>query len=449
MADGRDRSPSDRARTCCGGARRWPASPAPGSASPRASTSGSASRRCSPSPPTSGWPPCAATRRATLEPETLIDEWMKSVGEGVAGYVTPKVAVGAVVGNDEGRILLVQRADSGIWLYPTGWADVGYSASEVAVKEVHEETGIECEVVRLIAVLDGLRLGFTRMPLYSLVFHCRAIGGDLAAHPLETTDVGLFARGRAARAAGRLRAVGRPRVRRHPRRGAGRALRRTERQALAWLRSSGRRWPSWPSQVRRKERAAVEVVDQALAAIEAGNDALNAFVAVDAELARRAAADGRRRRRPRRGPGPARRRALRREGPRGLRRHADLPRLAAVQGRPAGGGGLDPGRPHAGRRRGADRQDGRARVRHAQLHQDEGVGHHPQPVGPGPHARWLERRVRGRGRRRARADRHRERRRRVDPHPGRLHRPRRAQGRLRAHPAPRPVRLADRGATGC
>ena len=72
---------------------------------------------------------------------------MKGVGEGVPGYVTPKVAVGAVVGNDDGEILLVQRADSGIWLYPTGWADVGYSAAEVAVKEVQEETGIECEVV--------------------------------------------------------------------------------------------------------------------------------------------------------------------------------------------------------------------------------------------------------------------------------------------------------------
>ncbi len=126
------------------------------------------------------------------EPEELVAEWMKSVGKGVPGYVTPKVAVGAVVGDDEGRILLVQRADSGIWLYPTGWADVGYSASEVAVKEVREETGVRCEVVRLIAVLDGLRLGFTRVPLYSLVFHCRAVGGDLAAHPLETSDVGWF-----------------------------------------------------------------------------------------------------------------------------------------------------------------------------------------------------------------------------------------------------------------
>ena len=118
---------------------------------------------------------------------------MKAVGEGVPGYVTPKVAVGAVVGNDKGEILLVKRADSGVWLYPTGWADIGYSASEVVVKEVLEETGIEVEPVRLIMVLDGLRLGFTRIPLYSLVFLCKATGGELSAHPLECADVGWFA----------------------------------------------------------------------------------------------------------------------------------------------------------------------------------------------------------------------------------------------------------------
>ena len=123
----------------------------------------------------------------------LIEEWMRSVGKGVPGYVTPKVAVGAAVGNDQGEILLVQRADSGVWLYPTGWADVGYSAAEVVVKEVEEETGIDVEVVRLIAVLDGLRIGLSRIPLYSLVFQCRPIGGQLRAHPLECSDVGWFA----------------------------------------------------------------------------------------------------------------------------------------------------------------------------------------------------------------------------------------------------------------
>jgi ADP-ribose pyrophosphatase YjhB (NUDIX family) len=121
-------------------------------------------------------------------------EWMAQIGEGVPGYATPKVAVGAAVANDRGELLLIQRADSGIWLYPTGWCDIGYSAPEVVVKEVEEETGILAEPVRLIGVLDGLRLGTSRIPLYSLLFFCRQIGGELHPHPLECSDAGWFTR---------------------------------------------------------------------------------------------------------------------------------------------------------------------------------------------------------------------------------------------------------------
>ncbi len=123
-----------------------------------------------------------------------VTEWLGDVGRGVPGYATPKVAVGAAVTNDAGELLLIQRADSGIWLYPTGWCDVGYSAPEVVVKEVLEETGIEVEPVRLIGVLDGMRLGVSRIPLYSLIFFCRATGGSLKIHPLECTDAGWFTR---------------------------------------------------------------------------------------------------------------------------------------------------------------------------------------------------------------------------------------------------------------
>ena len=139
---------------------------------------------------------------------------MDTVGKGVPGYVTPKVAVGAAVGNDQGELLLIQRADSGIWLYPTGWCDVGYSAAEVVVKEVEEETGIEVEPVRLIAVLDGLRLGFTRVPLYSLLFYCRALGGTLQAAPARVPRRGLVHPGHHALPARRIGALGRHRLRR-------------------------------------------------------------------------------------------------------------------------------------------------------------------------------------------------------------------------------------------
>lgn len=136
----------------------------------------------------------ADTEAVEVQRETdhFVQEWMQSIGEGIPGYVTPKVAIGAIVGNSNGEILLVQRKDSGIWLYPTGWADVGYSPAEVAVKEVSEETGISCEPQRLLGVVDGQRMGFSRFGMYMLLFHCVATGGDLKPHPLETADVGWF-----------------------------------------------------------------------------------------------------------------------------------------------------------------------------------------------------------------------------------------------------------------
>ncbi|MFV0308711.1 MAG: NUDIX hydrolase N-terminal domain-containing protein [Desertimonas sp.] len=129
------------------------------------------------------------------EQDHFVQEWLQSVGVGVPGYVTPKVAIGAVVGNDAGQILLVQRKDSGVWLYPTGWADIGYSPAEVAVKEVEEETGIRCEPRRLMSVIDGQRMGFSRFGMYMLLFHCQAVGGELVGHPLECADVGWFEEG--------------------------------------------------------------------------------------------------------------------------------------------------------------------------------------------------------------------------------------------------------------
>ena len=131
-----------------------------------------------------------AVRRET---DHFVQEWMESIGEGVPGYVTPKVAVGAIVGNDSGENLLEQRKHSWIWLYPTGRADGGYSPAEVAVKEVSEETGIDCEPLRLLGVVDGQRMGFSRFGMYMLLFHCTATGGELTPHPLETADVGWFA----------------------------------------------------------------------------------------------------------------------------------------------------------------------------------------------------------------------------------------------------------------
>ena len=82
-------------------------------------------------------------------------------------------------------------------------------------------------------------------------------------------------------------------------------------------------------------------------------------------------------------------------------------------------------------RRGRPRQDEPARAGDLRLHRDRGLGHHPQPLGPRPHAGRLQRRLRRGAGRRALRRRVGVGRRRVDPHPRRALRPVRAEAAAR------------------
>lgn len=138
--------------------------------------------------------------RADLTPDpelaqAMYERWRSEVGSGVPGYVTPKVGVGAVVFNDRDELLLIERPTHH-WLFPTGWADVGYTPAEVAVKEVREETGLNVTPLRLIAVYDIRHLFEVNMAqhFYSLIFYCRLDGGELTLRPHEALNAGFFAR---------------------------------------------------------------------------------------------------------------------------------------------------------------------------------------------------------------------------------------------------------------
>ncbi|MED3727195.1 NUDIX hydrolase [Priestia endophytica] len=108
---------------------------------------------------------------------------------GEVGYPTPKVAVRAVV-FQENKILMVQEEQDGLWSLPGGWADVGLSPREVVVKEVKEEAGIEVEPVRLLAVFDQHHHDHppSFFHIYNLYLLCEVKGGELKAG-METLDV--------------------------------------------------------------------------------------------------------------------------------------------------------------------------------------------------------------------------------------------------------------------
>lgn len=109
------------------------------------------------------------------------------------GYVTPKVDVRAATFKDD-KILLVREKSSGQWSIPGGWADIGYSAGEIATKETFEEAGIKTKPTRLIAIKDMQKNHYPKKNLnyiYKLFFECHPVNEDLHSG-VETSDVKYF-----------------------------------------------------------------------------------------------------------------------------------------------------------------------------------------------------------------------------------------------------------------
>jgi ADP-ribose pyrophosphatase YjhB (NUDIX family) len=109
---------------------------------------------------------------------------------------TPLAAGDAAVIDDEGRILLIQRADNGKWAMPGGALEVGETPAAGVVREALEETGVYCRPVALVGVFDSRFCGtMSRHQLYMFVFLCEPLDCPEIAEPshaLEVTDKGWF-----------------------------------------------------------------------------------------------------------------------------------------------------------------------------------------------------------------------------------------------------------------
>ena len=71
--------------------------------------------------------------------------------------MTPVVAVGAIVFDDAGRVLLVRRGrppGEGLWTVPGGKLEPRESLADAVVREVREETGLDVACGDLVAVVE-------------------------------------------------------------------------------------------------------------------------------------------------------------------------------------------------------------------------------------------------------------------------------------------------------
>src|SRR5215212_6223486 len=62
-------------------------------------------------------------------------------------------AAGGVVMRDDGKVALVHRPEYDDWTLPKGKLDPGESFEQAALREVWEETGLRCRLVRSLPVV--------------------------------------------------------------------------------------------------------------------------------------------------------------------------------------------------------------------------------------------------------------------------------------------------------
>ncbi|MDT8911481.1 NUDIX domain-containing protein [Amycolatopsis sp. PS_44_ISF1] len=93
------------------------------------------------------------------------------------------VAVSALIQDDEGRILMIRRTDNDLYSIPGGQLELGETLAEAAVREVREETGIECEVMGVIGLYSDPKHviayddGEVRQE-FSICFRANYVGGS-------------------------------------------------------------------------------------------------------------------------------------------------------------------------------------------------------------------------------------------------------------------------------
>ena len=107
------------------------------------------------------------------------------------GYQTPKIDTRAVIFKDN-KILLTHEKN-GTWSLPGGWCDVLESVKSNTLKEVKEETGLDVETIKIIAIQDRNK---HNKPIYAygickVFVLCNVIGGEFI-EKIETTEIAYF-----------------------------------------------------------------------------------------------------------------------------------------------------------------------------------------------------------------------------------------------------------------
>jgi len=91
-----------------------------------------------------------------------------------------------------GKVLLTKRRDFEVWCLPEGEVNPGETLAEAAVREAHEEVGLEVHLERLVGI--HTRPQWLTCGGHVVVFAARISGGELVIQPQEVMEARFFTR---------------------------------------------------------------------------------------------------------------------------------------------------------------------------------------------------------------------------------------------------------------
>jgi ADP-ribose pyrophosphatase YjhB (NUDIX family) len=105
------------------------------------------------------------------------------------GYMTAKVGADGAVFDDDGRVLLIRRADDGLWGLVAGWVDPGEPPEHTIVREFLEEIGVNGRIERLVGTcFRPANAGYGPHSVISLVYICTIDSHDFRFQPHEVLE---------------------------------------------------------------------------------------------------------------------------------------------------------------------------------------------------------------------------------------------------------------------
>ncbi|MDO3660980.1 NUDIX domain-containing protein [Bacillus sp. C28GYM-DRY-1] len=112
-------------------------------------------------------------------------QWTEQVKAGVAGIII----------KESSSVLLMKRADNGLWGIPSGHVEPGESAEQAIIREIKEETGLTVKVSKMRGVYSDPSSQTFIYPdgrvsqFITNCFQCEVIGGTLKKSTEEALEI--------------------------------------------------------------------------------------------------------------------------------------------------------------------------------------------------------------------------------------------------------------------